>query len=97
LVLIITERFQKHFETEEKLMLEKKYPQYESHKKRHDHLLEDIKKMTEKITTEDRKMPLLNMVIFLREWLVENIYGLDKQMGEYLKQIRENTKEDNTG
>jgi hemerythrin len=88
LVFIIREHFRKHFETEENLMLEKNYPQYESHKKRHDHLLEDIEKMTEKIMNEEQKASLLNMVIFLREWFVENIYGADKQMGEYFNQAK---------
>jgi hemerythrin len=85
LVEIILEHFQKHFETEEKLMLEKKYPQYAEHKKRHDKLLEDIKKMLDKIIKEPQKNSLINMVIFLREWFVENIYIMDKQLGEYLK------------
>jgi hemerythrin len=83
LVEIILEHFQKHFETEEKLMLKKNYPQYAEHKKRHDKLLEDIKKMMDKIINEKQKNSLINMVIFLREWFVENIYIMDKQMGEY--------------
>ncbi|MDR0656887.1 MAG: bacteriohemerythrin [Treponema sp.] len=88
LVLIITEHFQRHFEAEEKLMLEKNYPHYENHKKRHDQLLENIKKMTEKIINGKQQMSLLNIVIFLREWFVENIYGLDKDLGDYLNKNR---------
>jgi hemerythrin len=84
LVGIILEHFQKHFETEENLMLEKKYPHYEEHKKRHDKLLEDVKKMVDKIINEKQKQSLINLVIFLREWFVENIYIMDKQLGEYL-------------
>jgi hemerythrin len=87
LVAIILEHFHKHFEAEEKLMLEKKYPRYEEHKKRHDKLIEDIKKMMDKIVNEKQKMSLINMVIFLREWFVENIYIMDKQMGEYFNSI----------
>jgi hemerythrin len=83
LVAIITEHLQKHFEAEENLMLENNYPHYENHKKRHDQLLENVKKMMEKILNGKHRS-LLNMVIFLREWFVENIYGLDKDLGDYL-------------
>ncbi|MDR2608134.1 MAG: hemerythrin family protein [Treponema sp.] len=88
LVVVITEHFQKHFEDEENLMRGKNYPHYESHKKRHDQLLENIKKMTEKIINGQQPMSLLNVVIFLREWFVENIYGLDKDLGDYLNKSR---------
>jgi hemerythrin len=83
LVGTILEYFKKHFETEENLMLEKNYPQYAEHKKRHDKLLEDVKKMMDKMVHKKQKESLINMVIFLREWFVENIYIIDKQMGEY--------------
>ncbi|MDR1447126.1 MAG: bacteriohemerythrin [Treponema sp.] len=86
-VLIITEHFQKHFEAEEKLMLENNYPHYENHKRRHDQLLENVRKMTEKIIDGKQQMSLLNIVIFLREWFVENIYGLDKDLGDYLNRL----------
>jgi hemerythrin len=84
LVLVIMEHFQKHFEAEENLMMERNYPRYGKHKERHDKLLEDMRKITERIVTEERRMSLINMVIYLREWFVENIYGMDKEMGEYL-------------
>ena len=78
------EGFAEHFATEEKIMLERNYPKYEEHKRRHDKLLEDVKAMIEKIPHENPDGKLMNIVLFIREWFVETVHGSDKEMGIYL-------------
>ena len=85
LLLIGEEYIKEHFSTEEKYMLMLKYPRYEEHKKRHDKMLEDTKEMVDKI--KDEKRTLMDGVIFIREWVVEHISSIDKDMGEYFREV----------
>ena len=88
LILAGGKYMEEHFSTEEKYMTTLKYPKYEEHKKRHDKMLEDTKEMVNKI--KDEKKTIMDGVIFIREWVVEHINSIDKDMGEYLYSKKQN-------
>jgi len=74
-----------HFETEEALMLEYEYPEYESH--RDDHT--DFKIKTAKFCLDalQRKETLPDDVItYLRHWLTHHILRTDMKYKPYFRQ-----------
>ena len=75
-----------HFSDEENFMQSFQYPQYESHKKIHEKLLNEVAKYRDQITRNalDHKI----LVNFLRNWLVSHIMGVDMQ---YAKNYHESS------
>lgn len=66
-----------HFTDEERFMQSFQYPQFESHKKIHEKLLNEVGNFRDQITKNalDHKI----LVNFLRNWLVSHIMGVDMQ------------------
>lgn len=75
-----------HFRHEEAFMQEIRYPLYESHKKIHENLLDQVKLYgldIEHDRLEDRKL-----VSFLRNWLISHIMGVDMQYAGHYKETK---------
>jgi len=73
-----------HFRTEEELMLTYGYPvgDYEFHKQEHDKLTEQVKELRSK--AEEGKLAItIEVMNFLRDWLVNHILDTDKKMGPF--------------
>ncbi|MCL2558536.1 MAG: bacteriohemerythrin [Treponema sp.] len=74
-----------HFSTEEKIMREIRYPEYEIHCKEHDLFVAEVTKGAASIagnlsdTAEE-------FMLFLKRWIAEHITRTDKRIGEYLAQ-----------
>jgi hemerythrin len=74
---------QNHFSSEERLMKQYNYPEYEKHKKEHNLLVMqvlDLQKMYKNgtaILTQD-------VMQFLKDWLQKHIQGEDKKYGPFL-------------
>lgn len=66
-----------HFTDEERFMQSFQYPQFESHKKIHEKLLNEVGKFREQIMGNMLEHKIL--VNFLRNWLVSHIMGVDMQ------------------
>ena len=72
-----------HFAAEERLMKMHSYPEYELHKKEHNLLVMEVLDI-QKSMKEGTKPLSMNMMAFLKEWLVKHIQGDDRKYGSYL-------------
>lgn len=74
---------QAHFETEETLMEEFEYPDYQLHVDEHNLLLEVVQDFRKKLDLKGKPMREADMK-FLLDWLEIHILGADKKLGEFL-------------
>ena len=72
-----------HFHDEEKFMQSVEYPQFESHKKIHEKLLNQVGEYRRQLASETLDDKVL--VTFLRNWLVSHIMGVDMQYAQHSK------------
>lgn len=74
----------KHFASEEKLMVQYKYPEYKEHKALHD---EFVKKIGELRKLHDQqRLQSSQMLKTLQEWLISHINNVDKAYGPFFQE-----------
>jgi hemerythrin len=75
-----------HFDTEEQLMIERGYPELESHREEHQTFVTQTANF---IATYRQSGVSLksDILLFLKEWLVEHIIKTDGAFGDYLKNV----------
>ena len=73
-----------HFQHEEKLLLDNKYPDYEEHKERHDSFTKQVA-MYKKHFDSAENVDVNEMMGYLKSWLREHILIEDKKYVPYLK------------
>jgi len=76
-----------HFASEEKVMLKSSYPEYARHKAEHDALTHKVLQFRDEVAA-DRVVVTIDVLHFLKDWLVNHIGQMDKKIGEYLRQQR---------
>jgi len=79
----LIEHTKSHFANEERLMEERRYHEYRQHKEEHEKLADEaiaIKKNIDK----GAGMVTLQIVDYLKKWLVDHILSADHKFGEYL-------------
>lgn len=74
-----------HFQTEERLLKDNAYPQYEAHKKEHDDLLQKAGEIKKKFD-EGAEDVTQDTTIFVRDWLTNHIPKIDKPYGPFLNE-----------
>ena len=74
-----------HFAAEERLMLTHHYPDLVSHKTQHDDLCDQLSRLQSEF---EAGQPTITMDVlqFLKAWLVHHISATDQKMGAYLRQ-----------
>jgi hemerythrin len=72
-----------HFAAEESLMQKSSYPEYRLHKKEHDALTHKVVQFRDDLAA-DRAVVTIDVLQFLREWLVQHIGQMDKKVGDYI-------------
>jgi len=73
-------RFAKlHLSDEETLMQKARYSNFDAHKKIHIKLLNDMDRLVSAYQTSKNETDALNLVMFLKNWLVDHIFRVDKQ------------------
>ncbi len=72
-----------HFAAEEKLMQEYRFPELERHKNEHDTFSRRLVEM-DKDAHADRKHLLLEVVVFLNNWLNGHILQSDAKFGRFI-------------
>jgi hemerythrin len=77
-----------HFKLEEELMKKRNYPHYLSHKGEHTMFVENVNKHISNLKTDDTKA-LLDVINFLKDWLLKHILVSDKK---YAEAFRSNNK-----
>lgn len=79
----LTEYTVKHFATEEKFMIVYAFPGYKNHKEEHKKLVGDVAHLKKEFESGNQKLTI-EVVNFLKEWLVNHIMGSDKALGQHL-------------
>jgi hemerythrin-like metal-binding protein len=76
-----------HFDTEEQLMIDRGYPELESHREEHQTFVTQTANF---IATYRQSGVSLksDILLFLKEWLVEHIVKTDAHFGQFMKDIR---------
>ena len=74
-----------HFNDEEKLMIDSKYPEYEQHKQKHEEFKITVVELVQRFTTTGSSSELSNDVNkVIVKWLICHILTEDKKIGEHL-------------
>lgn len=76
-----------HFETEERFMQKHKYPELESHRQQHHKLGGKMTELTYRRQL-DNKIPTIELMSFLCNWLRDHLAGTDIEFGQYLEKSR---------
>lgn len=71
-----------HFSHEEDLMILKNYPDFEAHKKEHEILVKSVLEFKKKLD-EGKEIFSLELMSFLKDWLVKHINITDKKYSEF--------------
>ncbi len=76
-----------HFSTEERFMQETRYPEYPLYKRQHEELTRQVLQIKAEI---DRGSPVntIEVMNFLKVWLVHHILASDKKLGQYIMKQR---------
>jgi len=72
-----------HFATEEELMEKYVYPGYLTHKADHDALTKQVNETMKKFT-EGKAIVTVEVMNFLKDWLINHIQNTDKRYAPYL-------------
>lgn len=72
-----------HFAAEEKLMKTNGYPEYLQQKAKHDELTKQVLDF-QKSFHDGKAILTVEMMSFLKDWLIHHIKGMDKKYGPFL-------------
>ncbi len=73
-----------HFKNEEEFLLKHNYPDFESHKRVHDRFVDKVLGIQEDIEKGKANLSI-EIIDFLKDWLIKHIMGTDKKYGEMYK------------
>ncbi len=74
-----------HFATEEKYMTKFSYPQYPTHKVEHDKFVRQVLDFQDDFNS-GKVAITLEVMNFLKDWLVKHILGTDKKFGPFFNE-----------
>lgn len=74
-----------HFEREENLLVEKGYPKCPAHREEHKKLIGQLDEMTPKLTGAEPGGGM-QVMMFLRHWLIDHIMAHDLEYARFLKE-----------
>jgi hemerythrin-like metal-binding protein len=80
----LTEYTVYHFATEEGYMSVHHFPEYREHKKLHDEFVDKVKDFRTRFNSGENFLSI-DLVKFLRDWLINHICEKDKKFGIYMK------------
>jgi len=83
----LIEYTKQHFASEENLMQKTSYPGYRQHKAEHDALTRKVAQFRDDLAA-NRVVVTIDVLQFLRDWLVNHIGQMDKKIGEYVRQTQ---------
>ena len=72
-----------HFTYEEGLMEQNDYPDFESHRAQHKHMIQKVEAVLAEYE-KDKDTAMNNALNYLSEWLINHINGTDKEYSSYL-------------
>ena len=71
-----------HFETEENLMRQSRYPDYEEHRREHERFVKTLAQLSKR-TTEIAD----DLMVFLHMWVDQHTCNSDRRMMEHVKRL----------
>lgn len=74
-----------HFAREEETFISTGYPSYNEHKSIHDKLLAEVAEVVRKLEIGEY-VDLIEVMVFLKKWLIDHIYGVDKKYGPWMNE-----------
>lgn len=74
-----------HFKTEEDYMVKYSYPEYEAHRYEHEKLTDEVKRFYEDFNA-GKALLTIQIMNFLRNWLMDHIVVKDKKFGKFLNE-----------
>jgi len=74
-----------HFSSEEQLLGRYEYPGMEAHRGEHQRLLAQILQSAHRVQ-HGEKVQMRPLLVFLREWYLEHIEGVDREYGPWLNE-----------
>lgn len=83
----LTEYTVSHFSTEERHMQEARYPEYALHKRQHEELTRQVLQVKAQVES-GAPVNTIEVMNFLKGWLVNHILGSDKKLGQYITSQR---------
>ena len=76
-----------HFDFENKMMEKYDFQGYHDHKVQHDDILNEVSTICSKLDNGE-EISIINILEFLKKWLINHILKTDLILGRYLKQIK---------
>jgi putative two-component system response regulator len=78
-----------HFRDEEEIMKRYEYPDYESHKKQHEHFIDTMAKFNAGLSTREITPSLIiRLNIDVVDWITRHIMNTDKKLGSFLGKVK---------
>lgn len=74
-----------HFKTEEEYMVKYSYDEYEQHRYEHEKLTDEVKRFYEDFCA-NKAVLSIQIMNFLRNWLMDHILVKDKRFGKFLNE-----------
>lgn len=74
----------RHFENEERLLIETRYPDLEVHKLEHEKMVAWLNQLRSRRTLGTAAGPSLETVNYLKDWLFDHILGSDQRYSAHL-------------
>ena len=84
LIVRLADFTREHFTFEESLMRVASYPDAKAHKKSHDELIKKVEESLDRLIKENAAITN-EVLLFLKEWLIEHISYEDKAFGIYFQ------------
>lgn len=76
---------EEHFQREEQLMITHNYPGLSVQQGAHIKFIEKIKEIISTVESGE-EVDLIDIMVFLRDWLIKHIQGIDKKYGDFLNE-----------
>lgn len=73
-----------HFRREEAFMERHAFPDLETHKAAHRYFVDEVEKLAGELGGDHTMMLRIDLILLLKEWLIEHIQTTDKQYQPYL-------------
>ncbi|HYG86214.1 MAG TPA: bacteriohemerythrin [Azospirillum sp.] len=73
-----------HFRREEEFMERHGFPDLEAHKAAHRYFADEVDKLHHELYGDHTLMLRIDLILLLKEWLIEHIQSVDKQYKPYL-------------
>ena len=73
-----------HFRREEAFMERHGYPDLDTHKAAHRYFVDEVAKLSRELSGDHTMMLRIDLILLLKDWLIEHIQSTDKQYQPYL-------------